>query len=346
MPARHQALNTLHSLFEYRALDIPDRIAIVHERHHISYGDVNREANRIAHYIRNASGISADDRVGLVLQNPVNTIIAIIATLKAGGAYVPLDPDHPPEVIQQILDNAMPGTVILDSSCAASLAFFDGDMFVMDVMKEATETSDTDPSPLSAPSDLAYVIYTSGTTGTPKGVAIEHHSIVNTIAWRNTYHGFNEDDVTLAISPPSFDSSVEDIFCTLCTGGLLLLPLRDRITDRRYLAGLLARRKVSHFIITPALYRRLLPAINATAAGSLRAVTLAGEWFMASLVHDHYRRLPQVRLFNEYGPTENAVCSTVHPLSASDSTVLIGKPIDNTQAFASTRTACWQAPAR
>uniref|UniRef100_UPI0034E0536C non-ribosomal peptide synthetase n=1 Tax=Streptomyces flavofungini TaxID=68200 RepID=UPI0034E0536C len=176
-------------------------------------------------------------------------------------------------------------------------------------------------------------IYTSGTTGNPKGIAVEHHSIVNTVTWRNSYYGFGPDDVTLAIPRPSFDSAVADTFCALTSGARLLLPRRDRITDRPYLTGLMEHRGVSHFLITPALYRRLLGGMEAQRVKSLRSVTIAGEWFAPSLTQEHFLRLPEVRLYNEYGPSENAVCSTVHPLAATDESVLIGKPIDNTEVF-------------
>jgi amino acid adenylation domain-containing protein len=305
----------------------------VHEGQCLSYGELNGQANKIAHYLRDVSGLRPDGRVAILVRHPPSAIIAMIAILKAGGAYVPLDPDSPPAVTMQILDDAAPTAILLDSSSAASAAFFDGDMFVMDVMGETLETSDADPAPLSRGEHLAYVIYTSGTTGAPKGVAVEHRAIVNTIRWRNRYYDFGPNDVTLSIPRPSFDSSVEDIFCMLTAGGSLLLPLRDRITDRRYLVDLIARQQVSHFLITPALYKRLLGGLDMSLTASLRSITVAGEWFTPGLVQEHYRRLPHAKLHNEYGPAENAVCSTVHPLSPADTEVLIGRSIDNTETF-------------
>jgi amino acid adenylation domain-containing protein len=333
MPTERRAGESLHSLFEERVHEAPDRPALECEGRHFTYGALNYEANRIAHYLRDVSGIRADERVAILMQHPQRSIVAILAALKAGGAYVVLDPDDPPAVIRRILDDARPRAVLLDSSQAVNLTFFDGDMLVMDVMGDELDMSETAPESATTPSDLAYVVYTSGTTGSPKGVAVEHGSIVNTVTWRNRYYGLGPGDVTLSIPRPSFDSSVEDVFCTLTSGGCLLLPERDRITDRRYVVDLIARRGASHFIITPALYKRLLRGLDESGAASLSAVTIAGEWFTPSLVHEHYQRLPHVRLYNEYGPAENAVCSTVHPLSASDDRVLIGRPIDNTTAF-------------
>ncbi|OEJ34710.1 hypothetical protein BGK67_28250 [Streptomyces subrutilus] len=299
----------------------------------MSYGDLNRRANRLAHHLRDTGQVRPDDRVAIVVRNPRDVIIAMLGVLKAGGAYVPLDPDNPPGVTQRIVEDVTPKAMVIESSAAAGAMYFDGELFVLDVMGPALTTPDTDPEPAATPSDLAYVIYTSGSTGRPKGVAVEHRAIVNTLTWRNSYYGFGPEDVTLAIPRPSFDSAVADTFCALTSGARLLLPRRDRITDRHYLTGLMEHGNVSHFLITPMLYKRLLDGMDAERVTSLRCVTVAGEWFTPSLTLEHCLRLPHVELYNEYGPSENAVCSTVHRLAAADERVLIGRPIENAEAF-------------
>jgi bacitracin synthase 3 len=324
---------TLTFLFEECAQKLSENIALEFEGEFWSYGELNRRANRLAHHLRDTAGIRPGDRVAILVRHPPDVIVAMLAVLKAGGAYVPLDPDNPPGVTQRIVEDVAPRAMVIESSVAAGAVFFDGELFVQDVMSASLGTPDTDPEPVVAPADLAYVIYTSGTTGTPKGIAVEHRAIVNTLTWRNSYYGFGPEDVTLAIPRPSFDSSVADTFCALTSGVRLLLPRRDRITDRRYLTGLIKDRGVTHFLITPALYKRLLGGMDARTAPSLRSVTIAGEWFTAKLTQEHFLRLPDVDLFNEYGPSENAVCATVHRLSATDSSVLIGRPIDNVEAF-------------
>ena len=333
MTRRYGDFPGLHSRFERRVQEDPNQIALEYKENQISYGELNREANRLAHHLRGAIGVCADDRVAILVRQPTSAIIAAIATLKAGGAYVPIDPENPPAVTQQILRDAAPSALILDSSSAASAAFFDGELFVIDVMCPCLTTPTTDPSPAARPADLAYVIYTSGTTGTPNGVAIEHRAIINTVNWRNAYYRFSRDDASLAVSRMAFDSSVEDTFCMLTSGARLVLPLRRHITDRSYIAGLIAQRNISHLLITPVLYKRLLAGLNEQLAPSLRSVTVAGEAFSIDLVQEHYRRLPGVDLYNEYGPSENAVCSTVYAFSPVDTEVLIGKPIRNTRAF-------------
>ncbi|MEU9144231.1 amino acid adenylation domain-containing protein [Streptomyces sp. NPDC048349] len=324
---------TLTALFEECARKLPDHVALEFEGEFLSYGELNRRANRLAHHLREAGGVRPDDRVAVLVRHPPDVIVAVLAALKAGGAYVPLDPDNPPGVTQRIVEDVAPRAMVIESSAAAGAMFFDGELFVMDVMARALATPDCDPEPVATPSDLAYVMYTSGTTGTPKGVAVEHRAIVNTVTWRNSYYGFGPEDVTLAIPRPSFDSAVVDTFSALTSGARLLLPRRDRITDRHYLTGLMEHHGVTHFLITPMLYKRLLEGMEAQRVTSLRCVTIAGEWFTASLTQQHFLRLPDVHLHNEYGPSENAVCSTVHRLAATDERVLIGKPIEHTEAF-------------
>ncbi|TDU79546.1 non-ribosomal peptide synthetase [Streptomyces sp. KS 21] len=329
----HGDPKTLTLLFEECARRLPDHTALEFEGEFLSYGELNRRANRLAHHLRDTGGVGPDDRVAILVRHPPDVIIAMLAALKAGGAYVPLDPDNPPAVTQRIVEAVAPRAMVIESSAAAGAMFFNGELFVLDVMGSALDTPDCDPEPVAAPSDLAYVVYTSGTTGNPKGVAVEHRAIVNTLAWRNAYYGFGPEDVTLAIPRPSFDSAVVDTFSALTSGARLLLPRRDRITDRHYLTGLMEHRDVTHFLITPMLYKRLLEGMEAQRVKSLRCVTIAGERFTTSLTQEHFERVPQVELYNEYGPSENAVCSTVHRLAASDQRVLMGRPIEHTEAF-------------
>ncbi|UUU43327.1 amino acid adenylation domain-containing protein [Streptomyces sp. NBC_00162] len=329
----HDDPRTLTFLFEECVRRYSGHTALEFEGESLSYGELNRRANRLAHHLRDTGQVRPDDRVAILVRHPLDVIISMLAVLKAGGAYVPLDPDNPPGVTQRIVEDVAPKAMVIESSAAAGAMYFNGELFVLDVMSAALTTPDTDPEPAATPSDLAYVIYTSGSTGRPKGVAVEHRAIVHTLTWRNSYYGFGPEDVTLAIPRPSFDSAVADTFCALTSGARLLLPRRDRITDRHYLTGLMEHGNVTHFLITPMLYKRLLEGMEAGSVTSLRCVTIAGEWFTPSLTLEHYLRLPQVDLYNEYGPSENAVCSTVHRLAATDERVLIGRPIENTEAF-------------
>jgi len=179
-----------------------------------------------------------------------------------------------------------------------------------------------------AGTDVAYVIYTSGSTGRPKGVAVEHRAIVNTMLWRNAFYGLGPSDINLQIPSFAFDSSVVDIFGVLAVGGTLVIPDEEMRLDARRLLELSVARRVTSCIVTPSYYTLLVGEL-AGAVPSLRCVTLAGESATPELVAAHLEKLPGVALYNEYGPTENAVCSTACRLETRDATVSIGRPIWN-----------------
>ncbi|MDN3027889.1 non-ribosomal peptide synthetase [Streptomyces sp. S.PB5] len=330
MQGTFQRSTTLHGLFEERVREVPGGIALELDGVRVTYGELDRRADGIAHHLRTEFDVRPDDRVAVVVRDPIGAVTAMLAILKAGGAYVPLDPDHPPAAVQAALDVSGAVAAVIDSSCASGLAFFGGGVFIVDVMGDGLEAPADGLEPAAGPSDLAYVMHTSGSTGRPKAVAVEHRAIVDTVIWRNRYYGFGPGRATLAIPRPFFDSSVADIFCALTSGSRLVLVSNERVTDRPHLLELIENRGISHFLITPALYRRLLDGVTGEAPASLQSVTVAGEGFGTELVAQHYDRFPHVQLYNEYGPSENAVCSTVHPLRASDTEVLIGSAIDNT----------------
>jgi len=177
--------------------------------------------------------------------------------------------------------------------------------------------------------NLAYVIYTSGSSGRPKGVLVSHRNLVHSTAARLRYYGEAVRSFLL-LSPFAFDSSVAGIFGTLCQGGrLVLVPAAER-EDVAALGELVEREEISHFLCVPTLYSVLLDELHATA---LRGVVVAGEACPIELVERHSRLLPQVGLWNEYGPTEATVWSSVCALRPA-AAVTIGRPIPNVELHA------------
>jgi amino acid adenylation domain-containing protein len=191
---------------------------------------------------------------------------------------------------------------------------------------------DTNLEPINTASNLAYIIYTSGSTGNPKGVMIEHQSIVNTLLWRKNFYQFNERDTILQIPSFSFDSSVEDIFTPLLSGGKIVMIDQERRLDLNYLKAMIEENRVTHFLVVPNLYHVMLREI-AESLEDVRVITVAGDNFTEELVKEHFEKLENVRLCNEYGPTENSVCSTVYEFTPTKTKVLIGKSIDNVSCY-------------
>jgi amino acid adenylation domain-containing protein len=298
----------------------------------LTYRGLNERANRLAWYLRTSLGVQPGDAVGIMTRRSEKMVVALLGIMKAGAAYVPIDPRHPWDIFSYMIANAGIKTLLVDSASTSSAAIFDGRLLILDIELDQLPTPSQDPEVTTTAADLAYVIYTSGSSGKPKGVAVEHRSIVNTILWRNEYYGFGPHDVNLQMPSFAFDSSVVDIFCVLSAGGTLLIPQEDVRLDARYLRKLAANHGVTSFVATPSYYKLLIDELNETAP-ELRCVTLAGETITPDIVAAHARNLPHVTLFNEYGPTENAVCSTACILRDGDRTIPIGKPIANVKVF-------------
>ena len=327
----------IHQLFEQQVTSTPDAIAVVSETQQLSYAQLNRRANQVAHYLLNHQLVTPDTLVGLCVERSLDMMVGMLAILKAGGAYVPLDPDYPEARLQHMVDDAGV-SVVLSQSALPSLFAMDGrqridlDCALFD--SYSGENPDTASQGLK-PSNLAYVIYTSGSTGLPKGVLIEHQSLVNSTL--NRYQTYQSIDSFLLMSSMSFDSSVAGIFSTLCGGGKLCLPSQSAQQNIPQLIELLQNHGVSHFLTVPSLYQVLLEALDdgqGRCLADLVAVTVAGEACPASLVERHYGSagVANATLYNEYGPTEATVWTTVAKL-APGQPVTIGKVIGNSRCY-------------
>jgi amino acid adenylation domain-containing protein len=322
---------TLHGLFEEQATKTPEAVAVICESKTWSYGALNESSNRLSIYLRESLGVQTGDRVGVVTGPSGAMIVALLAILKAGAAYVPIHRRHPWDTVSYMLENAGIGVVVLSSDAAATVASFDGELFVLDVELETLAPAGGNPGIAVNGRDLAYAIYTSGSTGRPKCVSVEHSAILNTILWRNAYYGIDARDVNLQIPSFAFDSSVLDIFCFLAAGGRLVIPSEELRLDSRFLKDLITAHSISRFMVTSSYYKTLAPELKGVS--SLRSVTVAGESTSADLVSEHYNSLPGIPLINEYGPTENAVCSTACELAEGDVSVPIGRPIPNVEVL-------------
>src|SRR5262249_55404262 len=183
-------------------------------------------------------------------------------------------------------------------------------------------------------SNLAYVIYTSGSTGLPKGVAVTHSNLVNSTCSRSSYYREGVAGFML-LSSFSFDSSVAGVFWALSCGGRLVIPDGDVRHDPKILLDAMTDGGVSHLLCVPSLYRFILDETDAESFEFRGAVILAGEACPTSLVDRHLRSRRGRPLFNEYGPTEATVWSSVFRCTPQESKaqVPIGYPISNVQTF-------------
>lgn len=325
------AKTTLHGLVEEQAAKSPDAVAVIYENRALTYRRLNERANQLASYLRGSFGVKTGDAVGVLTGRSENMIAALLGIMKAGAAYVPINPRHPRQTMEYMIDNAGIEVLLVNSDTVASVATFGGELFILDVELESLTTPVSNPEIAVDARDLAYIIYTSGSTGRPKGVAVEHAAIVNTILRRNDYYNIDSSDTNLQMPSYAFDSSVVDIFCFLAAGAKLIIPDEELRMDPLYVRNLIESQGVTRLLATSSYYKLLNGVIEGLCG--LRSVTVAGETTTPELVAEHYTHLPGVRLINEYGPTENAVCSTACELVEAEVSVPIGAPIGGVKVF-------------
>jgi amino acid adenylation domain-containing protein len=288
-----------------------------------SYGELETSASSIALRLL-SNGLKDGDRVGLFLDRSPLMIAGILGSHWAGAAYVPLDPGYPQGRNRDILADAEVAAVVTTSSLRGRLP--SGPWSVIDADNPGGAGRKGD-FPALSPDTPAYILYTSGSSGSPKGVVVTHGNLRASTQARLETYDFSPGRFLLLPSV-AFDSSVAGIFWTLATAGTLMIPTEDEVRDPRRLARLVAEEGVTSLLCVPSLYAQLLEA-GANRLQGLEAAIVAGESCSSRLVQEHFRLLPQVRLFNEYGPTEATVWASVQEVTEKDAVrpVSIGRPI-------------------
>ena len=266
---------SVHELFEKRARKQPDALAIAWEEAQITYGELNRRANQLAHHLRGL-GIGPEKRVGICLERSLAMIVGLLAILKAGGAYVPLDPSYPAERLSFILAETRMPVLLTQQGLLAGLSLHGARAVLLDTESEAI-ARELAENPLSgvAAENLAYVIYTSGSTGTPKGVQIAHRSVVNFLHAMRQQPGLSEQDRLLSITSLSFDIAALELFLPLMVGAHVTLVSRETATDSAQLALKLMETGATVMQATPATWQLLVHV--RTWGGSPLKILCGGE---------------------------------------------------------------------
>jgi len=324
----------IHTLIEAQVERTPDAIAVICGNDSLSYQELNRRANRVAHALKKL-GVCADLPVGLCVERSVDGIVGLLGILKAGGGYVPLDPSFPDHRIRLMLDDAQVSLVVTQRHLGSHLRSFGGQVCDVESLCEPTVSGGEEnlATPV-LPDQLAYIMYTSGSTGKPKGVAVTHRNLVISFGARFHYYPDQVSRFLLTFSL-AFDGSVTGIFWTLLQGGQLVIPSEAVHRDPTELAVLVEHYHISHVVWVPSLYNAVLGDASNGQLDSLRTVITAGESLPLELVRSHYQLLPHAVLYNEYGPTEATVWCSVYQTTREEAgaRVPIGKPITNTQLY-------------
>ncbi|MBO3750156.1 amino acid adenylation domain-containing protein [Streptosporangiaceae bacterium NEAU-GS5] len=325
---------TLHGLVEAQAARTPTAVAVVSEQGALTYAELNRRANRIAHRLRDL-GAGPETLVAVCAERSADLVAGLLGVLKSGAAYVPLDPGYPPDRLAYMIDDS--AAPILLTQRALAPPETPAHVLALDEPAEWTGFPDTDPELAAGPVNPAYVIYTSGSTGRPKGVPNTHAGICNRLDWMQRTYSLTSDDAVLQKTPAGFDVSVWEFFWPLLAGARLVLARPGGQKDPAYLRDLIIAEGVTTAHFVPSMLAAFTAEPGVADCRSLRRVICSGEELPPQAAARFMALLPDCELHNLYGPTEAAVdvsawrCDPSMPASAS--TVPIGRPIQNIRLY-------------
>ncbi len=325
---------TLAGLFEAQVERTPDAVAVVFEGESVSYRELNRRANRLAHRLRTL-GVAPEVRVGVCTERSLEMVVALLGVLKAGGAYVALDPGYPEARLSFMLADAAVPVLLTQARLVASLPPLPARVVLLDAEEEtAAGEADANPGIATSPQGLAYVIYTSGSTGQPKGAMNTHAGICNRLLDMQERHRLSPADRVLQKAPFSFDVSVWEFFWPLTTGARLVLARPEGHKDSAYLVRLIEEEGITAVHFVPSMLRAFLAEPGVPGLETLRLVFSGGEPLTRELQELFFSR-SAAELHNLYGPAEAAVDVTSWACRCGDDRGLvpIGRSLANNRAY-------------
>ncbi|MFJ4349260.1 amino acid adenylation domain-containing protein, partial [Pseudomonas sp. NPDC089401] len=328
----YPAAPSIHALVEAQVRSTPGATALVFGERTLSYAQLNRQANQLAHALI-AQGVRQDTPVGIAAERSLELVVGLLAILKAGGAYVPLDPEYPAERLSYMFEDSGIGLLLTQSHLLERLPLPAG-LPVQLLDSPQTTQPEHDPQLPCTPEQLAYVIYTSGSTGRPKGAGNSHQALANRLQWMQVAYDLDASDTVLQKTPFSFDVSVWEFFWPLITGARLAIAAPGDHRDPARLVQLIEQHQVSTLHFVPSMLQAFLLDEQASRCTSLQRIVCSGEALPVDAQQQVFARLPQANLYNLYGPTEAAIDVTHWTCRDEGKTgVPIGTPIANL--------ACW-----
>jgi len=328
--AEYSQERCIHELFEAQVERTPDAVAVVFDDQSLTYGELNRRANQLAHYLRGL-GVGPEVLVGVYMGRSLEMVVGLLGILKAGGAYVPLDLAYPKERLAFMLEDTRMSVLLSQQQLVKNLPEHDAHVVCLDTGRE-TIAQKSQESPVSGvmAKNLAYVIYTSGSTGRSKGVQIPHGGLLNLVHWHQRAFDVSSVDRATQIAALGFDASVWEMWPYLAVGATLCLVEEERrVAPQGLRDWLLAQGVTICFLPTP-LAEALL-SLDWPDESALRLMLTGGD----KLHHYPSRGLP-FELVNNYGPTENTVVTTSGVILPEEEAVVappIGRPVTNTQVY-------------
>ena len=342
----------IHQLFEEQVERTPDATAVIFEDKQLTYQELNRRSNQLAHHLQKL-GVGSEVLVGICMERSVEMIVGLLGILKAGGAYVPLDPSYPSERLGFMLEDSQVSVLLTREKLVEQLPDVIASAHQNCTIQNPTskiqnprvvcldkdweniaQESPENPTSSVASDNLAYVIYTSGSTGKPKGVAVPHKA-VNRLVFNTNYINLDSSDKIAQASNTSFDAATFEIWGALLHGAQLVGISTDVTLSPHDFALQLCQEGITVLFLTTALFQQLARDVP-QAFESLRYLLFGGEAVDPRWVKKILKKGPPKQLLHVYGPTEGTTFSSfywVQEVPEEAKSLPIGRPITNTQIY-------------
>jgi amino acid adenylation domain-containing protein len=318
----------LHEMLFHQAKVTPLNTALKFEDSEITYEELEKQVHQVAHYLK-TNGLGSGGFVAVSLPKSIELVITLIAILECGSAYLPLDPKFPTKRLEFMLEDSEAEYIVTNKSFSSELPSGVTQLLIEDIFKDLAEYSPTPIDNKVDCADFAYLLYTSGSTGKPKGVPVTHKSLVNLLSSVLETPGIKETDVLISITTISFDISVAELFAPLLKGAKLVLTNEEAAQDTRILLDVIKDEAITMMQATPTTWQMLLDS-GWEDHLPIRALS-TGEALPLGLAKNILGKVDE--LWNLYGPTETTIWSAITQIKNSDDSILIGRPIANTQMY-------------
>jgi surfactin family lipopeptide synthetase C len=328
---------SLSRRFEAQARRTPDGVAFLHGDQSLTYGLLNRKANRLAHHLRR-SGIGPETLVGVCLERSFDAAIALLAVIKAGGAFLPLDPTYPMARLSLMLEDVPVRTIVTCRRLAGLLPATEASVICLDTdAAQMADCPDDDPASAAEAGHLAYVIFTSGSTGRPKGIAVEHRQLINRLSWMWDRYPFAPGEVACQKTALSFVDSLWELLGPLLQGIPTVILSQAVTQDAGELVRALAEHRVSRLWLVPSQLRAILDSHHdlPLRLPALRFWVTTGEALTMDLARRFAAALPHATLHNLFGTSEvwDATWNDPGAAREPEDLVPIGRPISNVRVY-------------
>lgn len=319
---------TIVDLFEDQVQKTPDNIAVIFEDTSLTYKELNKKANQLAHILIK-NNVKIGDIVGIYLNKSLEVVVSMFAILKSGATFLPLDLDYPEDRLNYIINNSSPKVILSSKNVSCNI---DVPTILVDLSEDFYNTEDASNLNISiTPEDLMYVMYTSGSTGNPKGVMVKHKNIIRLAAFPN-FIEFSKDEVMVQTGTIVFDACIFEIFGSLLHGFKLYILKKENILDIPYLTNFLKEKNVTILFLTTGLFNQL-GIQNPSMFSNLKYLLTGGDVISKASIGKIKACTPNLKIINCYGPTENGSYSTCYQVIGNEKIIPIGKPITNSTAY-------------